>query len=295
MNKLQVLRPKTVKVYEPQEALVTQAKDDAVIALAKRTKDWPLLVAAVDKKLDDQEEFVQWWRRAVLRKGGNERSFPADISVTAISAEKAYNETGISALQVCRWAKRLANREAYRAALYGPTYKKAMGEMDAASELVLQSISNEHYTPEKYIAAARRTLGEIDLDPATCEKAQKVVRAVTYFVPPTNGLEEDWYGRVWLNPPYGGLAQLFIAKLFTEMKAGRVSAAVLLVNAHCTDTGWFQPLFNGLLCFTDHRIDFYGDDSRSGSTHGSVFVYFGPDTEVFIREFSKFGAVVRRA
>jgi hypothetical protein len=67
------------------------------------------------------------------------------------------------------------------------------------------------------------------------------------------------------------------------------------VNAHCTDALWFRPLWDGLLCFTDHRIDFSGGDDRSGSTHGSVFVYFGSNPESFIKEFAKFGAVMKRA
>ena len=70
-----------------------------------------------------------------------------------------------------------------------------------------------------------------------------------------------------------------------------IAAGVALVNAHCTDTDWFQPLWDGVLCFTDHRINFYGDDERSGSTHGSVFVYFGDEQELFAETFAcRFGA-----
>jgi hypothetical protein len=31
---------------------------------------------------------------------------------------------------------------------------------------------------------------------------------------------------------------------------------------------------------------------RSGSTHGSVFIYFGRERKAFIREFQQFGQVV---
>src|SRR3990170_4877703 len=30
-----------------------------------------------------------------------------------------------------------------------------------------------------------------------------------------------------------------------------------------TDSDWFQPCFNGMICFTDHRIDFDSPDRRS--------------------------------
>ena len=46
---------------------------------------------------------------------------------------------------------------------------------------------------------------------------------------------------------------------------------------------------------TDHRIEFYGDGGRSGSTFGNVFCYFGPDRSAFVERFSEFGAIVARA
>jgi ParB family chromosome partitioning protein len=204
--------------------------------------------------------------------------------------------TGITKLQVSRWAKRLKDetkRDHYRAILFGAAWKKAMGDLTDDSTLVQQALSNEHYTPEKYLGAAREVLGGIDLDPASCAEANKMVKAKRFLASADNGLIRDWHGRVWLNPPYT-LSGRFVAKLVEEMARSRVMAAIVLVNAHCTDTKWFDPLWDGVLCFTDHRIDFYGDDKRSGSTHGSVFAYFGPDKEAFAERFSEFGAVVAR-
>lgn len=172
--------------------------------------------------------------------------------------------------------------------------RRTWGHEKEASQLVQQSTSNEHYTPAQYIGAARKVLREIDLDPASCEKANETVKAKTYFSADADGLQQKWKGRVWLNPPYGRLVGDFIAKLSSEYAAGNVTAAIALVNAHCTDTAWFQSLWGGLLCFTNHRINFYGDDTRSGSTHGSVFVYFGPDSAMFIKQFRQFGAIVQR-
>lgn len=163
-----------------------------------------------------------------------------------------------------------------------------------SSQLIQQSLSNEHYTPAKYIEAARLVLGEIDLDPASCKKANKIVKAKEFFDEKKDGLTKEWGGRIWMNPPYGDLVGKFVEKLMSEIKAGNVDAAVVLVNAHCTDTIWFQPLWDGCLCFTNHRINFTGDDERSGSTHGSVFIYFGPDESAFVKTFTQFGPVVAR-
>jgi hypothetical protein len=62
--------------------------------------------------------------------------------------------------------------------------------------------------------------------------------------------------------------------------------AVVLINAHATETDWFRPMWDHVLCFTDHRISFLRGDSgvATGSTHGSVFVYLGPNREVRTRE-----------
>lgn len=65
------------------------------------------------------------------------------------------------------------------------------------------SQSNEHGSPPEYVEAARRTMGSIDLDPATSAIFNRVVRARRIFDAHTNGLGQVWSGNVWLNPPGG--------------------------------------------------------------------------------------------
>jgi hypothetical protein len=51
---------------------------------------------------------------------------------------------------------------------------------------------------------AREVLGGIDLDPASCERANEIVRATIYFDKQTNGYTKPWhYDRVFVNPPGG--------------------------------------------------------------------------------------------
>lgn len=173
-------------------------------------------------------------------------------------------------------------------------YRKREASKNTAA--VTQSLTNEWYTPAEYIETARRVLGGFDLDPASCAEANETVRASRYYSEDNSGLDHDpWKGRVWLNPPYGRLAGAFVIRCAEQYQAGNVTAAVILVNAHSTDTAWFRPLWDGTLCFTHGRLNFAGGTAkRGGSTHGSVFAYLGSDPSTFAEHFAQFGAIVRR-
>jgi len=159
---------------------------------------------------------------------------------------------------------------------------------------ILSSERSDWWTPQKYIDAVYEVMDKIDLDPASCEEANIVVRADNIYTESDDGLIQPWYGKVFLNPPYGREGPDFVEKLYNEF-GSTVSEAILLVNSRATDSDWFQSCFEGVICFTDHRIDFDSPyEKPTGSTHGSCFVYFGPNKEKFAKIFSQFGNVVRR-
>lgn len=157
------------------------------------------------------------------------------------------------------------------------------------------SVSVEWYTPARYIEAARAVMGGIDLDPASSALANETVKARLFYEEEDDGLTREWRGRVWLNPPYGKGTGLFAAKLVEEHDAGHVTQAVLLINAYGFDAGWFQPLWNHLLCFTDHRIVFTSPQRGTGGpANGNLFVYLGRNWGRFSHHFGEFGTLVRR-
>ena len=179
----------------------------------------------------------------------------------------------------------------------GTYYLPSLRPAAEAAQNIVSSDSNEWYTPGEYIESARSVMGSIDVDPASCQSANETVKAGIYYDESSDGLVQEWHGNVWLNPPYGRLAGEFVAMAVKCYVEKSISSCVILVNSNCTDTQWFQCLWDGLLCFTDHRINFTSDDNsgESCSTHGSVFIYFGRAQRRFVSEFSKHGVVVKRA
>lgn len=149
-------------------------------------------------------------------------------------------------------------------------------------------------TPAAIIEDARTVLGAIDLDPASNEAAQKVVRAAKHYTKADNGLARPWSGRVWLNPPFSyPLVAQFTERLIAEYDAGAVTAALLLVN-NTTDTRWFHALLRRFpVCFTEGRLAFsQGDGTHPQARQGQAIFYLGPDVDRFREVFGKRGTVV---
>lgn len=154
--------------------------------------------------------------------------------------------------------------------------------------------SDEWYTPGWVIEAARRVMGEIDLDPASCELAQEVVGAGLYWSKRQDGCRAAWWGRVWLNPPYSAPGG-FVEKLIEEYTHGNVKQAVVLLN-NSTETRWFQRLLMRFpVCFFNQRLAFWRHDHADvGARQGQAVFYLGPEVDRFVSEFGEFGIVVRR-
>jgi len=88
------------------------------------------------------------------------------------------------------------------------------------------SASNEHYSPSEIVEAARTSLETIDLDPASCEAANRTVRAARYYTKEQNGFLQEWGGNVFLNSPGGWCDEL-----------GRQVIKKSKESGPCTETG----------------------------------------------------------
>lgn len=190
--------------------------------------------------------------------------------------------------------------------------------------------NNEWYTPPEFIEAARRVFRQttnpceceymdgddccciaIELDPATSETAQRIVKAAAYYTAEHDGLAHRWHGTVWLNPPYSQpLIGQFISKLVGHINGNDVPQAIVLVN-NGTDTAWGQMLLENAsaVCFPSRRIKFH--DANGNPTgaplQGQMIVHLeSPQERVeaavegvqtstrFELEFGDFGVVLKR-
>jgi len=151
---------------------------------------------------------------------------------------------------------------------------------------------NEWYTPPIYIDAARRVMGAIDIDPASSELANKTVKAHIFYTAQENGLDKEWRGKLWMNPPYSGdLISKFIAK-YSKHIGQEVEEGIVLVN-NATESAWFQQLVSvsSAVVFPNSRIKFIDKNGiPSGAPlQGQAFVYSGKQVSLFLSVFSKFG------
>jgi len=139
--------------------------------------------------------------------------------------------------------------------------------------------SDEWYTPPEII----RSLGEFDLDPATCKTALNLNQsAKRYYTARENGLLLSWSGRIWLNPPYSyPLIQRFLAKM-AEHNNG-----IALVFAKI-EAKWFHDtvLYQAKAAkFLYNRIRFLRPDGTPGvqPRNGSMLLAYGKENVEILR------------
>ena len=139
-------------------------------------------------------------------------------------------------------------------------------------------------------------MGGIDLDPATSAIANKTVMADAFFTAETNGLANEWWGRVWMNPPYAQpLISQFAQAMVDKFLNGEIEQGFCLVN-NGTETKWGQTLIGNAsaVCFVSKRIRFLDPDGRPNGPplQGQMLAYFGSNIEGFKKEFKKHGTVL---
>ncbi len=178
----------------------------------------------------------------------------------------------------------------------------------------------EYYTPPEWTAAARKLMGEIDLDPASNEFANQNVQAKAYYTKDDDGLSKPWVGRVWMNHPFHRGEKPcpppakckkkscikrgyhidkaipsnkdWIDKLIGEYQSGNLTEAVIITFCNSSET-WFRPLLQFPQCFPNGRVHYKKEDGSNADscTKGSVVTYIGNNLEGFAKVFGRLGTV----
>lgn len=158
------------------------------------------------------------------------------------------------------------------------------------------SASNEHYTPPDVVEAARKWMGGIDLDPASCEEANRTVKAARYCS--VGGLALWWSGRVFLNPPGGLIGRdssmlRWWESLACRVGTGDVSQAVFVAfTLEILRSSQRQfPVQDFHRCYPRSRLRFGAPGGGIGKspTHANVIVGLGGDFVSFEAAFSVIG------
>lgn len=134
------------------------------------------------------------------------------------------------------------------------------------------SVPFEWYTPPEIFDALQI---EFDLDPCSPPPHLdlNIVPTQTKLTIEDDGLNADWQGNVWLNPPYGNQTKLWLARL-SEHQHG-----IACVFSR-TDTKWFKQTIESAtgVLFLHKRIRFINGISGMRGTQpgaGSCLIVFG--------------------
>lgn len=130
-------------------------------------------------------------------------------------------------------------------------------------------ITDTWLTPPGIIQA----LGVFDLDPCTPDVMPWETARVRYTIK-ENGLASPWFGRVWLNPPYGREAAKWLNKMTTH------NNGVALIFARTETKDFFRYVWDqadGLL-FIKGRLFFHhagGTKAKANAGAPSVLIGYG--------------------
>jgi hypothetical protein len=252
--------------------------------------------AAAEIKLRAERKAGEMLDGMPKNKGGRPSETPDTMSAVSVPVLADF---GVTEQQSSRW-RRASRVEPEDFEAYLRDCQKHGREVTQAGLLKLangahvshNSGNSEWYTPKEYADAVHEVMGFIDTDPCSCEFANDVVRAETYYTAGQDGLHQEWNGCVYVNPPYGdGTVEEFAVKLMLEIDEGRTTQAIFLVN-NCTETRWFQTLIchAAAVCFPCGRISFWSPDRPSKTPlQGQAILYFGQNAKRFKRVFSGIG------
>lgn len=168
-------------------------------------------------------------------------------------------------------------------------------------QTLTSSESNEWGTPPYIIFSVYKVMGNIDLDPASNYISNRIVKSTTYYTKADDGFNKTWYGKVFLNPPYGQLnlekgnygASAWFFKVWEEYTSGNISEAIIIGRG---DSLGIKTLMKHAIFCDASRIYFYrigNPNADSTPVPGSKIFYLGENQDKFAEVFSHHGIILK--
>jgi phage N-6-adenine-methyltransferase len=114
---------------------------------------------------------------------------------------------------------------------------------------------------------------EFNFDLDVCANSLNA-KCIKYFTKEIDGLEQDWIGTCWMNPPYGRNINKWIEKAYLESTKHKQTTVVCLLPARTDTKVWHQFIFPyAEVRFIKGRINFVG--GKHTAPFPSALVIFG--------------------
>lgn len=142
--------------------------------------------------------------------------------------------------------------------------------------------SVDWYTPSSIFEGLETVF---DLDPChPCTKIEWIPVNETYCIE-DDGLTQPWFGKVWLNPPYGKHTTDWLEKMHSHRNG------IALVFAR-TDTKWYHDFVAkaDAILFMKGRVKFVdglGISASSGAGAGSMMIAWGLESVKDLETYQK--------
>lgn len=161
------------------------------------------------------------------------------------------------------------------------------------TEIHYSTGDNEHYTPHDLLNRVLRFYDDlIDLDPCSNSKDNPNTPCRHAYTIDDDGLKQDWFGKVFVNPPYGRSLFDWSEKVVSEYKASRAKQILYLVPSR-TDTQWYKLLTEYPRCNIHGRLKFLNNKNNGNSApFPSVIFYLGRNKQRFESYFSPIGEIL---
>lgn len=163
---------------------------------------------------------------------------------------------------------------------------------------MVSQLTDECYTPPWFMDRVHTFLGGVELDPASCEVANRTVRAERYYTQRDGGLSLPWACRtLYCNPPYtNNQVRRWTRKIAAAWRDGHIREGAVMLTNSAPGYDWWHELINGapvVLC--ERRMTFIQEDGTPYGDHhkkGQTVSYYGRDVRGFIRTFGDLGRVL---